>query len=164
MQNIRLETMTRELCHQFFQSFERDADTYMDMSKFSLYVYDEKLVDAYYDRQQTKYRKVFAIMKDEKVVGEVKLTNIDDQEKSCHLSIHLQNDSVKGLGIGTVAEKIIIDYAFIDLGMKTIYADVVIKNNRSQHVLDKLGFQLIDIDEHFKYYQLKKDKDSIPEQ
>lgn len=67
-----------------------------------------------------------------------------------------QNDSVKGQGIGTIAEQLILDYATDQLGMKTVYADSILKNTRSQRVLEKVGFALIGIDDTFKYYKFEK--------
>ena len=60
---------------------------------------------------------------------------------------------VKGLGYGTYAEKLALKYAFDVLGMAAVNADAVIKNTRSQHVLEKVGFQLIGEGDGFKYYQ-----------
>ena len=57
------------------------------------------------------------------------------------LSIHLQNDTVKGKGYGTRAEQLAIQYAFEVLNMVAVNADTIIKNTRSQHVLEKVGFK-----------------------
>lgn len=70
------------------------------------------------------------------------------------MSIHLQNDAVKGKGYGTQAERLAVQYAFNELGMKTIHADAILKNTRSQHVLEKVGFQLLGEDDAFKYYRI----------
>lgn len=37
--------------------------------------------------------------------------------------------------------------------MKTVYADAIHKNKRSQHVLQKVGFNETAYDEDFIYYQ-----------
>jgi RimJ/RimL family protein N-acetyltransferase len=77
--------------------------------------------------------------------------------KTGNLAIHLVNDSVKGKGYGSEAEGLIINYAFDQIGLNTVYADTVLRNKRSQHVLEKLGFKYVYEDEVFKYYELKKD-------
>lgn len=69
------------------------------------------------------------------------------------LSIHLIDDSVKGKGFGTEAERLLIKYAIEDLGLHTIYADAIHRNNRSKHILEKLGFKHIYDDEDLAYYE-----------
>lgn len=41
------------------------------------------------------------IMLGDKAIGELQLKCIDHDKKECTLSIHMQNDAVKGKGYGT---------------------------------------------------------------
>ena len=93
------------------------------------------------------------IMRDGRPIGELQLKQIDMEIRECTLSIHMQNDTVKGQGYGTYAEKLALKYAFDVLGMAAVNADTVIKNTRSQHVLEKAGFQYIEEKNGFKYYR-----------
>lgn len=68
----------------------------------------------------------------------------------------MQNDTVKGKGFGTQAELKAVKYAFDELGMVAINADAIIKNTRSQHVLEKVGFKLVREDGDFKYYRIER--------
>lgn len=156
MDKITLKFMTRELCHRFYKKFQNDPAIFMDMSLFEDYQYKSEKVDRYFERQQMDNRIVFAIMRNDEPVGEIKLKNIDNKKKECSLGIHLQNDSVKGLGIGTAAEKMALDYAFHELGMEKVNADAVRKNKRSQHVLEKVGFRFVKEDDMFKYYTCRR--------
>lgn len=155
---IRLETMTRQMCHEFYQEFQNDPAIYMDMSRFSEFVYSKEWVDAYYDRQVEKGRLLFAIVADGQMVGEVKLYDIRKETGECTLGIHLRNDSVKGKGYGTQAEKLAVEYALEVLGMHRVFAEAVQKNTRSQHVLEKAGFRFLREDETYKYYSIEKAK------
>ncbi len=92
-------------------------------------------------------------MKDGTPIGELQLKQIDMERKECTLSIHMQNDAVKGRGYGTCAERLALKYAFDVLGMAAVTADTVIKNTRSQYVLGKVGFQYIGEKDGFKYYR-----------
>lgn len=125
----------------------------MDMSLFRPYKYDYDRVEKYIKRQKEKKRLAFAIMRNGSPVGKILLNGIFEKEKACTLSIHLQNDAVKGLGIGTKAEQMILQYAFRELAMKTVCADCVLKNAGSRHVLEKVGFKRIHSDEMFIYYK-----------
>ncbi len=155
---ITLEPMTREMCHEFYREFRNDPAIYMDMSRFAEFIYTSEWVDAYFDRQQEKKRLLFAVMAEGQMVGEVKLHSIDREKKECSLGIHLRNDSVKGKGYGTQAEQLAVQYAFDVLGIDAVNADAVLKNTRSQHVLEKAGFRYVRQDEAYKYYRIEKAK------
>lgn len=133
MQIIELKKMTRELCHELYRKWQNDDSIYMYMSLFKPYTYRVEAVDRYYDSKQEPSRILFAIMLEDRPIGEVQLKQIDQDKKECTLSIHMQNDDVKGRGYGTDAERQAIRYAFDELGMKAVNADTVIKNVRSQH-------------------------------
>lgn len=154
MCTLELKKMTRDLCHELYKNWENDPSIYGDMSAFSPYVYRTESVDKYFDAKNIPSRVLFAIMLDGIPIGELQLKYIDWINAECTLSIHLQNDAVKGKGYGTQAERLAVQYAFNELGMKTIHADAILKNTRSQHVLEKVGFQLVGEDDAFKYYRI----------
>ena len=156
MDEISLHIMTRKLCHQLYMSWENDPSIYMDMSLFTAYKYDENTVNTYFETKQNPSRILFAIMKNEKPIGELQLKDINQTNRECTLSIHLQNDTVKGKGYGTRAEQLAIQYAFEVLNMVAVNADTIIKNTRSQHVLEKVGFKLIREEYGFKYYRFER--------
>ena len=103
MKEISLCVMTRELCHELFRGWENDPDIYMDMDRFTVYQYDEKAVDKYFETKQNPSRVLLAIMKDHTPIGEIQLKQIDWERRECTLSIHMQNDAAKGHGYGTCA-------------------------------------------------------------
>jgi len=151
MPTIQLKAMTRELCHELYKHWTNDASIYMDMHLFQPYVYDEAAVNRYFDMKgQDASRRLFAIMLGDKVIGELQLKQIDHDKKECSLSIHMQNDAVKGRGYGTQAERLAVKTAFDELGMAAVNADTIRKNTRSQHVLEKVGFRFAGEDETFR--------------
>lgn len=157
MPTIQLRVMTRELCHELYKHWTNDASIYMDMHLFQPYVYDEGAVNRYFDTKgQDASRRLFAIMLGDKVIGELQLKQIDHDKKECSLSIHMQNDAVKGRGYGTQAERLAVKTAFDELGMAAVTADTIRKNTRSQHVLGKVGFRFAGEDETFKYYRIER--------
>ena len=153
MKDISLCIMTRELCHELYKGWENDPAIYMDMGLFTQYKYDETAVNRYFDAKQNPSRVLFAIIKDGRPIGELQLKQIDQESKECTLSIHMQNDTVKGHGYGTFAEQLALQYAFDTLGMVAVNADTIIKNTMSQHVLEKIGFQYVREKDGFKYYR-----------
>lgn len=49
-----------------------------------------------------------------------------------------------------------VKIAFDELGMAAVNADTVMKNTRSQHVLEKAGFRFVGEDGTFKYYRIER--------
>ena len=157
MTEITLKPMTRELFHTLYRGFENDPDIYMDMQYYTQYMYNSEKVDERFDSLQTPERVVFAVMLDEAPIGEVQLKRINRERNDCTLSIHLQNDAVKNRGFGTQAEKLAVRYAFDVLKLDAVNADAVLKNTRSQHVLEKAGFTFTREDEMFRYYRIENE-------
>lgn len=153
---IELKEMTRELCHELYKGWSNDASIYMDMSLFKPYSYNKASVDRYFDSRNEPSRIIFAIMLDGKPIGELQLKQIDLEKAECTLGIHMQNDAAKDKGYGTQAERLAVKYAFDELGMVAVNADTIMKNTRSQHVLETVGFHLIGEDGTFKYYRIER--------
>lgn len=150
--SVVLRPLTRELCHEIYKKYIADP-----MMTDEAYEYSVEKVDDYFDeRIKDSKRRMFAIIVNETAIGEVQIKYINNIVKKGNLGIHLVNDSVKGKGYGTEAEKLMIQYAFQQLGLNTLYADAVLRNTRSQYIMKKLGFQYVYEDEGFKYYELKK--------
>lgn len=149
---ISLERYTIEKCHEFWKEYISDYDMLEEE-----YIYDKEKIDKYYNTKIVdKSRIIFAICNDGMTVGEIQLKNIDLGNKYGTMSIHFSNNLYKNRGWGTEAEKLIIKYAFEELGLHIIYADTVVRNTRSQHVLEKVGFTYTHNDGIFKYYKLER--------
>ena len=149
---VSIKPMTRQICHELYQNFQNDPA----IGHYYEYVYTPEIVDSYFDNNAVPERRLFAILVGDHIVGECKLKNIDLEKRECSMGIHLRDDSVKGKGYGTQAERLILQYAFEELGMVTVNADAALKNTRSQHVLEKVGFQYVREDDTFKYYRCEK--------
>ena len=150
--------MTRALCHALFREWQNDPALYTDPARCEPYQYDYAAVDAYFEDKQQPGRVVLAVMRGERVIGEIHLKRIDREKGVCTLGIALQNDAVKGKGYGTQAERLAVRYAFDTLGLHTVLADSLIANTRSQRVLEKAGFRFIREDGRFRYYKYEEEK------
>lgn len=154
--NICLCKMTKELCRSFHNGFTYGPDLFMDMRQFKTYVYSPEHADAHFQRQIDLKREHLAIMLHHEPIGEIVLKNIDVELKHCTMGIHMKNDNFKNKGYGTQAEILALQYAFYKLGMETVFADAILKNTRSQHVLKKVGFIETHQDALFRYYKCDK--------
>ena len=152
---VWLKEMTNDMYHAFFREYENDPDIYLDKSAYTAYIYNEETVNKYIQRQIDLNRLPFAIMHGDEIIGELKLYNIEPR-KCATLGIALKNARFKDLGYGSQAERLAVDYVFNVLDIPTLYADSVLTNTRSQHVLEKVGFQFIRQDEEKKYYRITR--------
>ena len=158
--SIELKRMTKAMLHEMYDGFEYDPSTFIDMDLYEEYsrrgVSDET-VEMYYKKIERETDAVyFAVLHEGKVIGDTALRHIDTEKGECELSIHLKNDSVKGKGFGTEAERQTIAYAFDELGLRTVLADHITKNTRSGHILKKLGFDLVGEEDGFVKYRLER--------
>lgn len=154
MTELSLRPATLELMKAYFQGFENDPDLFADMSRFVPFVYTPEWVENYFSARSARPdRRMLLVMLGDRPIGEVTLKKIDPAAKTCTMGICLQNDLVKGKGYGTQAEQLALRYAFEELGMETVFADCILKNQRSRHVLEKVGFRFIRRDDAFHYYR-----------
>ena len=150
--NICLFQMTRPLMRQFFQEFTYDPDTIDGEKPQEQYIYSQAKADAFFEKHDQPDQLHFAVMCGEEIVGSLYLKQISLSDRSCSMSIHMKNDSVKNRGYGTRAEQLALTYAFEKLRLETVYANALTKNARSRHVLEKVGFKEIRHDGHYSYY------------
>lgn len=148
-EKITLMPYTNERCHELYKRYFSDP-----MMTFDRFHYDETRVNQYFMlKVQDPTRRYFAIVSDEKTVGEIQLKYINATEKHGTLSILIANDAFKDKGIGTEAIKLILNYAKESLQITKVYADSIHRNSRSQHVLEEIGFKYIREDNDLKYYE-----------
>ena len=154
-EQVYLKEMEYDMYHLFFKQYTNDLSLYLDKNDFAEYEYSKERVDQYILKQKDKKRIVLAIMYNDTIVGEIKISDIKDKE-SASFGITMINDAYKGKGIGTKAELLLIDYVFNTLYIPVLYADAIITNVRSQHVLEKVGFVCTHTDDIKKYYKIEK--------
>ena len=149
MDKIELLSYSVERCHEFYKNYSADP-----MMTHAPFVYQKDRIDQYYKSKVTDpKRKYFAIVYQSKTIGEIQIKYIDLENKCGTLSIIIGEDKHKNMGFGSEAIKLILQYAKDQLDFKTIYADAIHRNKRSQHVLEKIGFEYLKEDDVLRYYQ-----------
>ena len=83
MKTIEVQKMTRELCHELYKGWSNDASIYTDMSLFKPYSYEKAAVDRYFDSKNETSRILFAIMLEDRPIGELQLKRIDREKAEC---------------------------------------------------------------------------------
>jgi RimJ/RimL family protein N-acetyltransferase len=79
-------------------------------------------------------------LKDDKLVGQVNLINIDYHYGHCEFTIFIGRQFFEA-GLGTEATSLALSYAFNELAMQKVYLSVFDFNTRAQKVYTKLGFK-----------------------
>lgn len=154
---IYLINMTRAIAERYFKGFVIDPAVFLDGQSMKPFQYSDDWLTSYLERYKTAEH--LAIMLENRPIGEILFKRINHTKRTAVFSIHLQNDSVKGKGYGTIAEKLAIEYAFDKLELSALYADAVKKNGRSIRVLEKVGFQFVKEENDFVYYVIYNPKD-----
>jgi len=75
------------------------------------------------------------------LVGYVQLALIDRIERRAAVGIVIGEKALWGRGVGAKALRILLDYAFTDLCLERIFAEVYGFNVRSQRLMTRVGFQ-----------------------
>jgi RimJ/RimL family protein N-acetyltransferase len=100
--------------------------------------------DAWYrSRGQDPARLDLAIadLTSDRCIGEVALMDLEPPNRRCSFRIGLTAPDVYGRGFGTEATTLLLDHAFVDLGLHRIELEVFAFNGRARHVYDRLGFR-----------------------
>ena len=135
----------------------QDPLLFADPDAFRPYRYDPTAVAETFEKNRKRIdRRYFTVFLDDMPIGELVLKCIDFEQKSCEFGICLQSDAVKNRGYGTAAERLALRYAFETLGMETVYADALIRNRRSCHVLEKIGMNKIGVRGDFNLYRIDR--------
>lgn len=155
--NVSITPMTLELINEFFKNFVTDPVLFEHYDLSYIYIYDYEKVKKYFQNLSNSDNKIeFAILSDGLVAGSIQLKHINTVGKSCEMGIHLTNDSYKNKGIGSIAEKLALDYAFEILKCNVVYANTLEQNIRSQRVLEKNGFSFLRYENDYKCYKIEK--------
>ena len=82
----------------------------------------------------------FGIEVDDMLVGSIALQQIDRENGVASIGFGIGNRDYRGKGIGTKAITLILDYAFTVENLDRVYAEAYDFNQRSQRVLERVGF------------------------
>ena len=97
-----------------------------------------------------------AIIADNCYVGNIYLTNIDDEKAEYH--IFIGDKSYWGKGVAKKASIEIIHYGFENLNLKKIVLEVHLQNNTAIHLYEKLGFTRLGENSNFITMEIVKNK------
>lgn len=95
------------------------------------------------DREKSSQDDSFAIHREgeEEPLGVISLTNINKAKASANLSVIVGDEKDRDKGLGTEAIRVILRYAFEDLGLQRVGLSVFEFNESAIKAYEKLGFK-----------------------
>ena len=101
-----------------------------------------------------KNSKRFAIEADGKYVGNVQLTNIKNEES--YFGIFIGDKSFWGKGVGKIATKLILNFAFSKLLLNKVKLKVRKENIAAFNIYRKTGFETQSVQDGVIFMELKR--------
>ncbi len=77
---------------------------------------------------------------DDLPLGSIYLQNFEEENRKAEWGIYLGEEQAYGKGAGTEAAKLLLDYAFTDLGMHKVVSRVLAQNKASVRMNEKAGY------------------------
>ena len=95
------------------------------------------------DRERSSLDDSFAVHweGEDEPVGVVSLANINQANSAADLSVIVGDEKDRDRGLGTEAIRILLEYAFEDLGLNRVGLSVFEFNETAIHAYEKLGFK-----------------------
>jgi diamine N-acetyltransferase len=113
---------------------------------YSRFLIRQYLENAHQDIYEAKQLRLAICMNDTfEAIGLIDLFDFDPNNNRAGVGIVISNDAMRNSGIGSEALQLIINYAFNQLQLHQLYANIGSKNEISISLFTKFGFQKIGI-------------------
>ena len=113
---------------------------------YSRFLIRQYLENAHQDIYEAKQLRLAICMNDTfEAIGLIDLFDFDPNNNRSGVGIVISNDAMRNSGIGSEALQLIINYAFNQLQLHQLYANIGSKNEISISLFTKFGFQKIGI-------------------
>lgn len=91
--------------------------------------------------QDSSFRCIVALKSNNNAIGTVILSDIDQKNGTAEIHIKLAKSGIRGKGYGTDAVNTMVQYAFDEMRLNCIYANILSYNQISAGLFEKCGFQ-----------------------
>ena len=91
-------------------------------------------------KKLSTHPSAWVIEHDGKFIGEVRLDGIDEHDKRASLAIGIYDPKLLGIGLGSEAIRLCLNYAFDVINLHRISARVLASNERAIRCYQKCGF------------------------
>ena len=124
-------------------SLINDPDTEMMLGGSSWPVSEAEQLKWFEHQERSKdvLRCIVALQEDEKAIGTIILSDIDQKNATGYIHIKMSKDGGRGKGYGTDAVNTMVRYAFEELRLNCIYANILFYNEASIKLFERCGFK-----------------------
>jgi diamine N-acetyltransferase len=120
-------------------------------SPYSKHVLQLYLENAHKDIYEVKQLRLCICNLKGSVLGLIDLFDFDPKNLRVGMGIIVDQKLDRNKGVGTEAVQILTNYAFLALGMRQVYVNVLEENLPSIHLFSKLGFEKVGIKKDWIY-------------
>lgn len=128
----------------FLYSIENDVDVWTvseTITPYSRYILKQYLENSHRDIFDVKQLRLVIAGLNEEVYGFVDIFDFDPKNNRAGLGI-IVTEKHRGVGLGSEALELVLDYCFKRLNMHQVYANISEENKRSIALFEKHGFVL----------------------
>lgn len=124
-------------------SLINDPDTEMMLGGSSWPVSEAEQLKWFENQERSRdvLRCIVALKDDGKAIGTIILSDIDQKNATGHIHIKMSKDGGRGKGFGTDAVNTMVQYAFEELRLNCIYANILSYNEVSIKLFERCGFK-----------------------
>lgn len=119
------------------------SNTQTPYSKFLIHQYLENAYQDIYEAKQL--RLAICAHETNEAIGLIDLFEFDPKNNRAGVGLVIQNENDRVKGIGSEALSLIIDYAFVQLQLHQLFANIGTENEISIALFSKFGFQKIGV-------------------
>jgi len=143
-EKIYLAALERADCKKLYEDIEYDFN---NPTEYIVIGQSIENADAWYEEIQKLLKdnvniRLGIFLNSGEVIGDVALQSVNEKDRSCSIGIGIAKIENRSKGYGTEAIKLILNFAFSNLGFERIEAETWEINPACQKALEKLGFVL----------------------
>lgn len=154
---IYLSTLERDDCKKLYADFEYDFKNPTERLSMGHSVDGgSDWFDEIQKAQGQRHIRLGIFFNDGTVIGDVALQDIDQWNRSCSIGISIAKINNRSHGYGKEAIRLIVAYAFFNLGLERIVANTLEINIATRKSLEKLGFLLEGCERQAVYFGGRK--------
>jgi diamine N-acetyltransferase len=125
------------------------SNTQTPYSKFLIRQYLQNAHQDIYEAKQL--RLVICETVNNKTIGLIDLFDFDPKNNRAGVGILIHNSDQRGQGFGKQALKLVIEFAFYQLQIHNLYANIGTQNENSLHLFATFGFEKVGIRKDWNY-------------
>ncbi|MCE5223681.1 GNAT family N-acetyltransferase [bacterium] len=138
---LYLAALDREYCQKLWDDYEYDfinmtEPLYIGKSRSSADDWFEEL-----KKQQGNVQiRLGIFLPDNSIIGDIALQEIDWKNRSCSIGLSISKIENRSKGYGSEALRVLLEYAFLNIGLERIYAETLEQNKPAIKSLEKCNF------------------------